>query len=80
MAAPVPPEPRVETASETPVETPTEPITREAILEAYARCGGVQARVPKSLGLRDRFQLARLEKKFGIAPGDRPGAEAPRET
>lgn len=45
--------------------------TREEILAAYRAAGGVQARVPAALGLRDRFQLLRLEKKLGISPADR---------
>lgn len=57
-------------------EAPRAPqeLTREDVLAAYRRFGGVQARVPAFLGLRDRFQLARLEKKLGITRGDRDAA------
>ena len=48
-------------------------LSREDILEAYRRFGGVQARVPEFLGLKDRFQLLRLEKKLGITKADKDG-------
>jgi transcriptional regulator with AAA-type ATPase domain len=51
-----------------------EEISREDILAAYRRFGGVQARVPEHLGLGDRFQLNRLEKKLGITRADREAA------
>ena len=62
-------------ASPTPQRLGDEP-TREEILAAYRRFGGVQARVPEAVGLRDRYQLARLEKKLGITRADRDAAVA----
>lgn len=61
-------------AAPAPTSTP-EALTREDILAAYRHFNGVQARVPAYLGLRDRFQLARLEKKLGITRADRAATQ-----
>ncbi len=47
--------------------SPVDEITAEQITEAMERHQGVQARVWKELGLKNRFQLRRLIKKFGLA-------------
>ena len=47
-------------------------LTREDILEAYRQCDGVQARAVEYLGLKNRFQLNRLKKKFNITSDDLP--------
>jgi two-component system nitrogen regulation response regulator GlnG/two-component system response regulator HydG len=49
-------------------------LTKDEILAAYRLFDGVQARVPAHLGLRDRFQLGRLEKKLGITAADKAAA------
>jgi len=41
-------------------------LTRDDIVAALERCGGVQERAWRDLGLRSRFALARLVKKHGI--------------
>ena len=46
-------------------------LTRENLLEAYRACDGVQTRVVEHLGLKNRFQLNRLEKKLGVSGDDR---------
>ncbi len=43
------------------------PTGRRASPMAMERHQGVQARVWKELGLKNRFQLRRLIKKFGLA-------------
>ncbi|MCB9797644.1 MAG: sigma 54-dependent Fis family transcriptional regulator [Alphaproteobacteria bacterium] len=57
-----------------PPRRDAEDISREEILAAYRRFGGVQARVPEFLGLQSRFQLARLEKRLGITAEDKAAA------
>ncbi|MCB9760142.1 MAG: sigma-54-dependent Fis family transcriptional regulator [Alphaproteobacteria bacterium] len=73
-------EPASPAAAPQPAPPPARPdpaaVTREEILAAYRRFGGVQARVPAHLGLRDRFQLRRLEEKLGITPADKEAALA----
>ena len=54
---------------------PTE-LSAELIVETLERCEGVQARAWKELGLRNRFQLRRLMKKYGI---DGPPSDATDE-
>jgi len=41
-------------------------LTREAVAAALERCEGVQARAWRELGLKNRFQLGRLMKKYGL--------------
>lgn len=62
------------TEMEPPAPRKPNELTREDILAAYRRFGGVQGPVPAYLGLRDRFQLLRLEKKLGITRADRDAA------
>jgi len=58
--------------SSPPVQSsPSREPTRDEILTAYRRLGGIQARVVEALGLRDRFQLLRIEKRLGISRDDR---------
>ena len=53
---PAPPAPRTGVA-----------LTREAVLAALDRCGGLKEAVWRELGLRNRYQLHRVLKKLGIA-------------
>jgi two-component system nitrogen regulation response regulator GlnG/two-component system response regulator HydG len=53
-----------------PPASDTPHVTREAIVEALARCEGVQARAWRELGLANRYVLRRLMKKHGIDGAD----------
>jgi DNA-binding NtrC family response regulator len=56
-------------APATPDPTPRAQRTREEVQAALAKCGGVQARAYRELGLPSRHALRRLMKKVGIATG-----------
>ncbi|MEL6349754.1 MAG: sigma 54-interacting transcriptional regulator [Myxococcota bacterium] len=47
-------------------------LTRDEVLAAYRRCGGVGTRVVEQLGLKNRFQLNRLRRKLNITDDDLP--------
>jgi DNA-binding NtrC family response regulator len=49
---------------------PASEVTRETILEALERNGGVRERVWRELGLANRYVLKRLMRKYGIAGDD----------
>ena len=55
-----------------PGSPPVDPRTLDAatIQAALERCGGVQERAWRELGLRSRYALARLVKKHGITVGE----------
>jgi len=42
-------------------------LTRDEVLAAYRRCGGVSARVVEELGLKNRFQLHRLRRRLDLS-------------
>ncbi|MCA9661692.1 MAG: sigma-54-dependent Fis family transcriptional regulator [Myxococcales bacterium] len=58
--------PEREPASEPTSGVDIAEIPREAVVDALARCKGVQERAWRELGLRNRYQLRRLLKKFAI--------------
>ncbi len=62
----LPPELRDEHAPAGAEELDDRPITRERVIDALERSDGVLERAWRRLGLRNRYQLHRLIKKFNI--------------